>query len=501
MSGTNFLEGFKDNVMDLLLGLLIQLHPKQSLSIMLDGPAPLSKLSLQRVRRVATFARGMTSKKRKLKRRNNRRSRGGIQHRSGRFNEDGTVTGLSVLGITPGTMFMSQVHVIIEEIITEILLMDDWKHLTIRFSDSCEAGEGEIKIVKQVQKDYEHNPNEVHVVVGSDSDLILLSMASGNPNVFVLQGTWRRDLMSQHSLVNLWGSDRSHFLDFVMLIIMSFGNDYLPGIKGVASSSILGVYRRLRELQEYKETSLTQCGQDGTITFNWPMLQELFQKIGVLKKQNPVSMQNYYVKTCQNYFIQLRWNLQMYVKGSCDDYLINFDLRNISSHHISAFFASAQFQDVNNFKFQFNLPLLPFACGIAMLPIGAHGLLPPVVHNFYEEKYLNSKSKTLKKTHFYTIESILKDLDEIVAFYKQNVSEENSHEVLSKDFTSMSIYYNYSEEQGLQFINRQPLRYQNGNARLINVNKFRSIPPQVVQKEKIPIKAKLNCNVQQLLCL
>eukprot|EP01025_Chloroclados_australasicus_P052199 TRINITY_DN6078_c0_g1_i2.p1 TRINITY_DN6078_c0_g1~~TRINITY_DN6078_c0_g1_i2.p1 ORF type:complete len:600 (+),score=55.26 TRINITY_DN6078_c0_g1_i2:235-1800(+) len=502
MSRTSSPDQFKQNLMELLLQLLQHVQPTKSLSIMLDGPAPLSKLSLQRSRRLISFSRNIYQKRKRKTVKGKRVRHGGIKQEQ-QFDQKGENSfegKLSVLGITPGTKFMAWVKVVLEEIIADILSLEKYSCLLIRFSDSSEAGEGEVKIIRQIVQDKEDGKDDVHVVVGNDSDLILMSIACGNPNVYVLQGTWRRDLMSQKQLVKLWGNDRSNFLDFVMLVIISFGNDYLPSVRGIQSSSIITAYRKMRISQKYENTPLIQQKLSGEIEFNFEMMRELFERVGAVKKSKQ-EYQKYYVETCQNYFIQLKWNLGMYVNGKCGDYFINHDLRNISTYHFSALFSSGEFSEIQKYLFQQSEPLPPFACGIAMLPIGVHHLLPIQIQQYYQEKYqnlnLNQQKQMQRNLQFYTVESVKQDVPEILKFKNDNQFDENDNYLNACfEFSEMVIYYNnffQEKEAGEKLgviqnnlnVNNQYRNGSNGsNIRLININKKRAKFPQQQKIEK-----------------
>ena len=93
--------------------------------------------------------------------------------------------------ITPGTPFFDRCTQHLEHFIQRKISTDPaWKDLTVIFSGPNVPGEGEHKILhfircQQALEDY--NPNLRHCIVGQDGDLIVLGLATHEPNLLLLR--------------------------------------------------------------------------------------------------------------------------------------------------------------------------------------------------------------------------------------------------------------------------------------------------------------------------
>src|SRR3990172_412283 len=192
-------------------------YPKAHISIKkiffaLDGPSSYAKIMLQRKRRVLNS--------------NN------INNKS-----------INSLHITPGIEKMQAIEKYIK--IYGNKLKNKYRFIMpeIQLSLSNEIDEGEIKICNQVIKNGSANLNYRHLIVGNDSDLIVLSMAMKpiyNINILI-RGKGENELVSLKALLKLHSEhiERSNTIDELaksnirydfVIISLLMGNDYLPKI-------------------------------------------------------------------------------------------------------------------------------------------------------------------------------------------------------------------------------------------------------------------------------
>ena len=135
--------------------LIIELKPKNKIYITFDGVAPVAKLKHQRTRR---FKSNFTKELYKMQDFEEYKN---TILKSGNFE-------WSTINITPGTEFMNNLDVFIN---------DYYKNNSkIMISGSNEIGEGEHKIFSYIRNNKPYHKNTSTVVYGLDSDLIMLSL-------------------------------------------------------------------------------------------------------------------------------------------------------------------------------------------------------------------------------------------------------------------------------------------------------------------------------------
>ncbi|KAI4467869.1 3' exoribonuclease [Holotrichia oblita] len=166
--------------------------------------------------------------------------------------------------ITPGTPFMARLSDCLKYYIHDRLNNDPgWQGIKVILSDANVPGEGEHKIMDYIRKQRaqpDHDPNTRHCLCGADADLIMLGLATHEPNFTIIREEFKPnqpkpcDLCGQigHELKECLGLERN----------MNIDQQKTYGSEGEY------IFVRLNVLKEYLERELAMPNLPFTYDFD-----------------------------------------------------------------------------------------------------------------------------------------------------------------------------------------------------------------------------------------
>ena len=167
-------------------------RPRKLLMMAIDGVAPRAKMNQQRSRR---FRSAKEAKEKEDDRQKGIRELESLGHQVS--DETKNKKAWDSNAITPGTPFMDLLAISLRYWVAKKMNEDKgWQNLQVIISDSSVPGEGEHKImdfIRRQRSQPDHDPNTEHVIYGLDADLIMLALATHEPNFRVL----REDVFAQ----------------------------------------------------------------------------------------------------------------------------------------------------------------------------------------------------------------------------------------------------------------------------------------------------------------
>jgi len=271
----------------------------QHLVVAMDGVPPLCKVVQQRKRRFMNFIPTETGGAR------NDHDGGGSNQQS----SSSTTTRHRMWdtnAISPGTAFMRDLADAVRLSYPQALVLD-----------TSEPGEGEQKIMHLLSNlvEEDHNEEEVHVVYGTDADLIQLCllqcpyspMSSSHHKLFVMRPHHHRGgptvpLLPRHSIFvsinrlsrHLGMHSRQEALDHVLMLSL-FGNDFVPGLPCLHLDHrdfdlvLRSAYRTLTPGSQASalghsslhlvDVSPSQPPSTATVTVVWPLLLQVLEEL------------------------------------------------------------------------------------------------------------------------------------------------------------------------------------------------------------------------------
>ncbi|XP_035758128.1 5'-3' exoribonuclease 2 [Egretta garzetta] len=236
-------------------------RPRRLLYMAIDGVAPRAKMNQQRSRRFRASKEGMEAAEEKQKIRQEILAKGGIlppEEVKERFDSN---------CITPGTEFMDNLAKCLRYYIADRLNSDPgWKNLTVILSDASAPGEGEHKIMDYIRRQRaqpNHDPNTHHCLCGADADLIMLGLATHEPNFTIIREEFKPNKPKPCGLCNQMGHEVK---DCQGLPREKQGkHDQFADSLPIAEQEF--IFIRLCVLREYLERELTMASLPFTFDF------------------------------------------------------------------------------------------------------------------------------------------------------------------------------------------------------------------------------------------
>lgn len=214
----------------------------KKLFIAIDGVPPRAKMEQQRQRRFHSVCRRDKTAK--------------IDAKYGtEYDKSSQNTHLDTNMITPGTVFMEKLRQALAKHITDT---DKYRGMEVIFSDWACPGEGEHKIFAHMRETPPPAEGVKNIIYGLDGDLIMLSLASRVPNLYLVREAYeygqyafehegfsylfmdvnclkvalirecaRKRLSPMESITPF---EIARFIDDYVVLMMMLGNDFMPKI-------------------------------------------------------------------------------------------------------------------------------------------------------------------------------------------------------------------------------------------------------------------------------
>ncbi|XP_017023979.1 5'-3' exoribonuclease 2 homolog [Drosophila kikkawai] len=233
---------------DRLFGIV---RPRKLLYMAIDGVAPRAKMNQQRSRRFRA-AKETSEKRLEIERiREELLSRGcklpPEKEKGEHFDSN---------CITPGTPFMDRLSKCLHYYVHDRLNNNPaWKGIKVILSDANVPGEGEHKIMDYIRKQRaqpDHDPNTQHVLCGADADLIMLGLATHEPNFTIIREEFLPNKPRPCDICNQFGHEMDKCVG--LGATAPTGGNFKPDVP--IGAEVKFIFVRLSVLREYLKQTL-----------------------------------------------------------------------------------------------------------------------------------------------------------------------------------------------------------------------------------------------------
>jgi len=353
-------------VITMIEDLCAKINPLCTLNLCADGSAPLAKILLQRERRLTE-----------------------VRTNSSDF----------VLNFTPGSEFMNNLHLKLDE--TKRKLENLY---AIKISiHNLDVGEAEIKIKNLILQNLSNNEFSTHLAYTNDADvLLIMALTKMYNNIYILIRSKELQLVWLKKIIDLTNFNA---LDFGFLNLF-LGNDYLPKLKLVSQDKLWTAYRLLKSKYGNLVSTVTQHNKEYLIINDQFLKRILTYVIGLtniaMVKKSKLKLYDHDL-IC-TYLEGIMWCANMYFNGKCIDnqYMYESQIA-IDPVHLLLFL---NFKSINStFNSRETKAISNDLCSIILLPYSAKKFVNPKYYKFMDDNM-----------HLYAEEQCGKCID----FYKNN---------------------------------------------------------------------------------
>ncbi|XP_036438052.1 5'-3' exoribonuclease 2 [Colossoma macropomum] len=228
-------------------------RPRRVLYMAIDGVAPRAKMNQQRSRRFRASKEAVELADEKQRMREEIFQRGGYlppEEIKERFDSN---------CITPGTEFMDNLAKCLRYYVADRLTNDPgWQNITVFLSDASVPGEGEHKIMDFIRRQRaqpNHDPNTHHCLCGADADLIMLGLATHEPNFTIIREEFKPNKPRPCALCGQIGHD----IKDCQGVAREKRGEHDEFADTIPASEQEFIFLRLSVLREYLERELTMA--------------------------------------------------------------------------------------------------------------------------------------------------------------------------------------------------------------------------------------------------